>query len=725
MATLKMKHTLIHVGSVAALLVSGMVTARPIPINESARIVVPAPFDARNAAIDGDSILVTARDFYGARDAVFHYRRIGTSWQLESTVLDVPMRDEIPEAFLMLAAKGGVAATYLDDRLIVFERIGTTWVERPVVQPPEDFVGPTLAVDGGRVMVGVSSCSLSSSILSKDASGTYVQTGHLTGDPIGCTSGTHGTGYLSGDFAISYNDRQAKTIYRRDGGNVEWLRDFTIPFRRTAHNGDMDIEMPHAVAGGYYEQFPYRHDGSGWTALPAVSPLDRYDIFGNTYSTVLRAGFLITHLHPRSPDVSPQTPGSNIYVYRPGGDGTFEHVAILHSVDDAFLNRPDASGRSVISTGWIGDAAPSTIFVFDLPAGFGTPQPIHDDFQGGSAAPWSPLPGSQLSIVTSGHSRVYRQSAVTGDAGAMVDGDWTNQAVQADFRPWQFSGPDRWFGLVARRRDSRNFYYVTLRSSNRVSLRKMVNGVITELASAPLAVVKNQRYLVRLEARGRELIATIDGGRPLRVFDASLTHGAAGFAGYRTGFDVDNFSVSPLASTLFRVAAGDGTIAIASWTKRGNDWQISGNYPGPYYWSQPDTAIEGHAVIGTPTDDQIVTTRARIDSFDPASTAGWVGVMNRYVDNRNYYSLVLRSNGNVQLRRTVNGTMTVLAGRAFAVAPGQLYGLRLDAVQNRLRGYVNGVLQLEVSDATFPRGRNGLATSRAAASFLGYDAWQP
>jgi hypothetical protein len=252
-----------------------------------------------------------------------------------------------------------------------------------------------------------------------------------------------------------------------------------------------------------------------------------------------------------------------------------------------------------------------------------------------------------------------------------------------------------------------------------------VNGVITELASAPLTVAPNRRFLVRLETRGQELIATIDRGRPLRVFDASLTHGTAGFAAYRTGFDVDNFTVSPLASTLFRAPMDDSIIAIASWTRRGNDWQFTGFYPGPYYYSQPDTEIEGHSVIGTPTDDQIVATRARIDSFNPATTAGWVGVMNRYVDNLNYYSLVLRSNGNVQLRRKVNGTMTVLAGRAFGVTPGQTYELRLDAVDDRLRGYVDGVLQLEVRDATFPRGRNGLATYKAAASFSGYDAWQP
>jgi hypothetical protein len=710
-----------------ALIGGPMAQARPIPVNDSARILVPAPFDAHNAAIDGDSILITASDYAGKRDALFHYHRVGTSWQLERKLLDVPLRDDIPTAFHAIAAKGGVAATFLDDRLIVFERSGATWVERPVVQPPEEYVGTMLSVDGGRVLAGVSNCALNSSILAKDASGTYVQVGHLTGDSFTCYNGAHSSGVLSGDFAIGTNRRQGKPIYRRDGSNVEWPIDITIPYRTGVHDGDADIEMPFAAIGGYYEQFVYRHDAAGWTPLPPVSPLDRYDIFGNTYAAVLRNGLLITLLFPRSPDVAPAGPGASLYVYRPDEAGHFEHVAILHTVGDISLNRPDASGRTVIAQGWANVDSASTIFVFELPAEFGSPTPIHDDFQGDSNAQWAALPGTQLSIVTSGHSRVYRQSTVSGDSGALLEGsDWAHQAVQADFRPWQFSGSDRWFGLVVRRQDANNYYYLTLRNSNRLSLRKKVNGVVTELAVVPLTVTTGRNYLVRLEARGQELFATVDGGRPLRVFDASLTHGSAGFLGYRAAFDVDNVTVSPLATPLLRAPASDAIINIADWTRRGNYWQLTGGGPdGIWYYSQPETTIEGQAVIGTPTDDEIVTTRARVDSFNPSYTSGWVGAMNRYVDNRNYYSLVLRSNGYVQLRRTVNGVVTVMTGRAFTVTPGRTYALRLDAVGDRLRGYVDGVLQLEAADTTFARGRTGLATYKAAASFAGYDAWQP
>ena len=44
---------------------------------------------------------------------------------------------------------------------------------------------------------------------------------------------------------------------------------------------------------------------------------------------------------------------------------------------------------------------------------------------------------------------------------------------------------------MVRYTDPSNYYYVTLRTSNELSLRKVVNGVFTELARAPLTLQSN------------------------------------------------------------------------------------------------------------------------------------------------------------------------------------------------------------------------------------------
>jgi len=80
----------------------------------------------------------------------------------------------------------------------------------------------------------------------------------------------------------------------------------------------------------------------------------------------------------------------------------------------------------------------------------------------------------------------------------------------------QFAGNDRWFGLVARRVDARDYYYVTLRASGTISLRRLRDGVVTELArSFVLPFTPGRNYRVRLEAVGDQLAVSVDDIRRL------------------------------------------------------------------------------------------------------------------------------------------------------------------------------------------------------------------
>jgi pectate lyase len=97
----------------------------------------------------------------------------------------------------------------------------------------------------------------------------------------------------------------------------------------------------------------------------------------------------------------------------------------------------------------------------------------------------------------------------------------------------------------------------------------------------------------------------------------------------------------------------------------------------------------------------------------------------RYVDDRNYYYLHLRSGGTVSLRKLVNGTITTLASAPLAVSQNTQYALRLEVVGNQLRGFVNGNLLLQATDSSHASGISGLMTSKAAAQFDDYLAYQP
>ncbi|WP_157994610.1 FG-GAP repeat protein [Peristeroidobacter agariperforans] len=145
---------------------------------------------------------------------------------------------------------------------------------------------------------------------------------------------------------------------------------------------------------------------------------------------------------------------------------------------------------------------------------------------------------------------LYLQEDLTGGASLLTNtwgdmGTYGDQIVEADLRPTQFDGADRWIGLAARHIDANNYVYVTLRSSNTLQIKKLVNGAIQTLASVPFSVATNTTYRVRLETVGSRVRAYVNGELRLEAADVTNTSVAkrAGVVMYKTAAEVDNFSL--------------------------------------------------------------------------------------------------------------------------------------------------------------------------------------
>jgi pectate lyase len=69
------------------------------------------------------------------------------------------------------------------------------------------------------------------------------------------------------------------------------------------------------------------------------------------------------------------------------------------------------------------------------------------------------------------------------------------------------------------------------------------------------------------------------------------------------------------------------------------------------------------------------------------------------------------------LRKIESGLVTTLSAAAAPIAIGEWQTLRLAAVGESLKVYLNGRPILQATDATFPTGSIGLATSSASAEF--------
>lgn len=141
----------------------------------------------------------------------------------------------------------------------------------------------------------------------------------------------------------------------------------------------------------------------------------------------------------------------------------------------------------------------------------------------------------------SGDGELLRQSDLTSLALA-VNGVATDEVnVFAEMRIDQFgsSDPVAWAGLVARYVDPRNYYYLSVRSSNQVQIRKVVDGVTTVLAAKSLTLPAGEFSRLTFRVVGNELSGYL-GNREfgtnrllVSAIDSDLASGRYGVATYR------------------------------------------------------------------------------------------------------------------------------------------------------------------------------------------------
>jgi hypothetical protein len=733
-----------------ALSFAGVAGARPIVIEESQQLDRPSAdhrYFAEFVAIDGDYALATAlrsdRGFnYPYQQlALLYHRGADGQWAFERIVVDNDT-DAASWNNPGVAMKNGIAAVSVTP-FLTFRLTPQGWVSTPSPFPapvgdPDWANGQNVRIDGSTLVSSADRCHYGA-VSSQWQNGTWAGTQSVHGNPRICSLANYAMSLdIDGNTLVVTNPQEDSDqvptdlkIYGRNAPGAPWQLSATLPTgewgRGVAVRGD-DI-----VVGSWHPlgNEIYRRGAGGWQHaghLPTLRGFGFY--YDGAYQFAKNGEFILFG----GTGITESGRGA-IHVYRQRADGSYEHVAILtSSTGEDLRGVVEISGRTVIASGLSpDDYEHRRLYFFELPANLANPAVVQDDFESGTAAGWTARPGSQLAVVASGNTRVYRQSSLVGETGAVLeDSDWTNQAVQADVRPTAFQGADRWFGLATRFADESNYYYVTLRSSGVVQLKRKQNGAFITLGSRALPVAANQSYRVRLESIGSLHRVFVDGVQQLSAFDAGLTRGRAALLTYRASADFDNVVLTPSPLTpileMDFSSASDCEILVRDplFVRSGTSrWDCPEPYPYEYL---RQASLEGIArgAIGPVTDDQIAQVRVNPESFAAGGTQDkWVGVMARYTDEQNYYYLSLRSSNTVSLRKLNNGAIVNLGTAPFTVNPGTWYTLRLETVGSKVRAYVDGRLVFERNDASLPTGNTGMATYRAAARFDDILVYQP
>jgi hypothetical protein len=698
--------------------------ARPLIIEESSIIQSPDPAIYPSfgfeVATNGEEALIAGFDDKTNVEVwqyyVLLYRKVNGQWVFQRVLQHHEHFYDSYSYPVQFALRGNLAVVALAGGPNLWRRTASGW------QQLGNLGGLTedVELEGNRTAFSVGE-PWDAYVADINSDGTFTRT-YLPGQPRSPDDEHWGGPVdLSGNRVIIATpdtwdlEPQEIPIYERStAGTWGLLAKLQVPYGVPGLGGPVALRGDDAIvdaSGGAYV----------WRLPNFYSPVDRLqavDNLGNdvapSYREIEKSGDFV-FVHQPSSDRAV----SVINVFRPGSSGRYEHVAVLAAKNGVSLRGSfDISGNTVMA-----DGNDQAVHVFELPADFSTPAPRYENFDNGASG-WTPQPGAQFTVA-SGSNRVYRQSNTNGDARSLLGGtDWRDQGIEADIRPTEFVGSDRWVGLITRYQDAQNFVYVTLRSSGTVQLKRLDDGAIREMARAPLAVTVNRSNRVRLESVGGVHRVYVDGKLLLDVDDdTEIQPGQAGIAMYRARADYDNVVVTPSPHTTIFARNFDNEFQVGRWRLTGaGQWSASGGV-----FAQNSVGGDARADIGTPTDDQVVRATVRPIAYAaPSGTSErWTGLMARYVDERNYYYVSLRSGNTLSLRKVINGTITPLASLPFPVTLNTPYRVRLEAVSNQLRVYVNDVLRLQATDGSLARGSGGLVTFKAAAHFDNYDAYQP
>lgn len=725
---------------------SAAATARPVVIEESQRLEAPESsysFFAQSVAIDRNWALATALQSddgsfnYPYRQLALLYRRTGNTWNFDRVLVN-DATEAVTWNDPKVAMRNGLASVSTTP-LRTFRLAGNNWTALPNPFPATpnqaSWANGLTRIDGNTLASIAGRCRFSAITsefrAGQNAAATWTPRRLVAGNARICSvSNYSGSMDIQGNRLVLTNPQEDPAypptqlrIYRRSGPDQGWQLDDTLP------TGEYGFGVALAGPGGEdllvgswnpFGNDIYRRGTDGWSPAGHLPTLRGFGA-NHEGATHFGKGGEFVLVSTASFDGLP----SGIAVYRRGANGDYEHVAQLASSRGEELGPvAEISGRTVVVSGWSRDEADQgRLYFFELPEDLSAPALTDDNFEDGNAAGWTVESGT-VAVIRRGPSRVLRQSDTSGaGAAVLAASNMSNQSVQADIQPVTFAGRNSWIGLATRYTNAKNHYSVALVYPGQIALRRTKAGQTVTLASDAFIVGAARRYELRLESIGSRHRVYVNGQRVLDVIDPILERGRVAVLTSNASADFDNVIVTPSHRTpLYEAEIVNGSACerfVREQELRASgvpEWDCS-DYEAGYL---RQTSAEGiaRAAIGPVTDDQIVESRMQLEFFRESSPEDkWFGVMTRYTDEANYYYFALRSSKVVALRKLVDGEIVELGRAGFMLPSDAWLTLKLEAVGDRLRAYVNGQLVIQAEDSSHPTGISGIVTWHAAARF--------
>jgi len=671
-------------------------------------------------AIDGSAIIVVAA--YEGGQAALLYRQTSGRWNYRRVLKSVAG----PLVRTNVRMKNGIAAVQFGDAISIFEYSGGDYVAGRSAAPIRHPGG--LAISVSSILIGGDGCDYDAVVYQKGADGNWGITGRLD-DNAGECSPQGLDVELNYDYALlhvpSTNEVHA---WRRNGTALAWVRagDLNVPADIPTFDAPAALQKSTAVTPG---SVVFRRSGTTWTRQGEVMPVDYAMGTVAAHDLKYRDGVLLTtEFWPRGFAAHPNA-------YLETSPGQFEHFASLPTDFNTTMSL-DLSGRNVVAVTETSTGV-RDVLVFVLPTELKAPLPISDDFEDKNISDYSfvTLSGTgQYALATRGTDDVLEMNHSTGGLGiALMEGSETSglQRVTADITP-TFALTRGWVGLVVRYVDANNYYYVAIRRDRSSGLYRRQNGVETLIADGDSLGDMPTRVTLTADNTGVHVqIARQDGSlnemARIDVKDTTFRHGRAGLVTYaaRADFDDVNFSATQPIRLVDKWSDGYGFDFGQPFITRGGNWQPVEDEGETIAISQLDLSGYALATLGTPVESQEIFVTVRLDSFGSSGEGAWLGLLGRYVDPNNYYYVALRNSNQILIRKKVNGVSTTLASASLTAAPTYLYALKFRLVDDLLQVFHGAQVLASAHDSDITKGRYGIGTYRATATFYEVRVIQP
>jgi hypothetical protein len=336
-----------------------------------------------------------------------------------------------------------------------------------------------------------------------------------------------------------------------------------------------------------------------------------------------------------------------------------------------------------------------------------------DTFTDGTADGWTTaVTGAGGTWAVSGQTFV--QSQTDQDSRALLNGsNWTDQVIEAkvDVAALNPVGVSM-VAVYARFSSINDAYYMTLRNTGVVELKRIKGGTVTTYASTPLGTYDPlAAHVLRLEVQGNSLRGYVDNALVVSGTDNqwALMSGQAGVGAYHAHVAFDNVFASPFPTASKLSDDFDDQDAIGwSMAETGEgSWSTAAASSGSANWILTQTQATGNhrATRAVNTRDQ--STQAKVRFVGTPGSTAFVAVYARYQSQSDGYYALLRNSRVLELKKIVAGVSSTIATLNLPASFDLTawHTLRVDVSGDELttlKAYLDGQLQLVGSDVVSP-----------------------